>query len=183
MLMFIESEFEDNAYTIQGTQLHEKVDEAESILEKGSRVERALPLWSDNLGLIGKSDLVEFRTDGHVVPIEYKRGIKRIQKPDDLQLCAQAISLMEMLSISIEFGYIFYFQSKRRREVKINSQLIREVETVVNSIRRIYESNIIPEPSDDGRCCDCSLATICRPNLVPNSKKILYNSLFKEWGG
>ncbi|HOU08957.1 MAG TPA: CRISPR-associated protein Cas4 [Caldisericia bacterium] len=179
MLMFVESEFEDNIYTIQGTQLHERVDEAESILEKGSRVERALPLWSDRLGLVGKSDLVEFRTDETICPIEYKRGTKRNQKPDDLQLCAQAICLMEMLGKEIQFGFIFYCHSKRRREVKITNQLILETGSVCARIRETYNSNIIPEPVNDGRCDGCSLARICQPGLIAHSKNISSGDIFR----
>ncbi len=58
-------------------------------------MERALPLWSKRLGLIGKADVVEF----HGVtpfPVEYKHGSKREREHDDLQLCAQAICLEEM---------------------------------------------------------------------------------------
>jgi CRISPR-associated exonuclease Cas4 len=36
-------------------------------------VERALPLFSDSLGLVGKADVVEFLPDGTPYPVEYKR--------------------------------------------------------------------------------------------------------------
>ena len=43
-------------------------------LRRGLRIERALPLWSDALGLIGKADVVEFEVDGTPYPVEYKHG-------------------------------------------------------------------------------------------------------------
>lgn len=40
----------------------------------GLRVERALPLFCDRLGLVGKADVVEFLCDGTPCPVEYKHG-------------------------------------------------------------------------------------------------------------
>ncbi|MEI2746231.1 MAG: hypothetical protein V9G22_12720 [Ottowia sp.] len=67
---------------------------------KGVRVERALPLWHDELGLIGKSDVVEFLPDGAPYPVEYKHGSRHkaadIAACDDLQLAGQALCLETM---------------------------------------------------------------------------------------
>ena len=56
---------------------------------------RSIPLWSERYGLRGKADVVELRADGPY-PVEHKVGRRRGIHAD-LQLCAQALCLEEML--------------------------------------------------------------------------------------
>ncbi|MDW8324706.1 MAG: Dna2/Cas4 domain-containing protein, partial [Burkholderiales bacterium] len=94
----MEGEFEDNVHTVRGQAEHERVDQLTWETGKsGARVEYALPVWSDRLGLIGRCDVVEFRVDGSVYPVEFKHGPRRKWLNDDLQLAAQALCLEEML--------------------------------------------------------------------------------------
>ena len=61
---------------MRGRLLHENVDRAHYETREGVRVEYAMPLWSDRLGLIGKGDAVEFH--GAVpYPVEHKQGRRR----------------------------------------------------------------------------------------------------------
>src|SRR3989337_2737475 len=99
-LIHIEHMFEENVYTMRGHALHERTDAPEeSRQENDVRVERALPLWSIRLGLIGKADIVEFH-GLTPFPVEYKSGRLRQYENDDLQLCAQALCLEEMIGRS-----------------------------------------------------------------------------------
>jgi CRISPR-associated exonuclease Cas4 len=50
-------------------------------------------------------------------PVEYKRGKKRKWDNDDVQLCAQALCLEEMLGVAVPRGAIFHIKTKRRRVV------------------------------------------------------------------
>ncbi|MDP2953203.1 MAG: Dna2/Cas4 domain-containing protein, partial [Chloroflexota bacterium] len=59
-LIHREQTFDENLYTLRGEAAHERVDEGPTITEEGLRIERALPLWSARLGLVGKADVVEF---------------------------------------------------------------------------------------------------------------------------
>ena len=72
-LIHVEQAFADNAHTARGQAVHRLVDTPGYEIKAGIKVERALPLWSDRLGLIGKADLVEFHADGTVFPVEYCR--------------------------------------------------------------------------------------------------------------
>ena len=55
-LIHQEGKFTDNIHTARGNAEHERVDRvAHETLRSGARVEYALPVWSDRLGLIGKS--------------------------------------------------------------------------------------------------------------------------------
>src|SRR3989304_8755117 len=70
-LIHVEQTFDENLYTLRGRAAHERVDEPESDIQEGVRIERALPLWSKRMGLIGKADVVEFHDD-IPYPVEYK---------------------------------------------------------------------------------------------------------------
>ena len=64
----------DNVYTLRGTRYHECVDSSETTIDSDVRSFRSVPLWSDDLGLVGRADAVEIHPDGTAVPIEYKLG-------------------------------------------------------------------------------------------------------------
>ena len=96
-LIHAEQVYDENVFTLRGNRMHERADEHSTRIENGVRMERALPLWSDNLGLVGKADIVEFEGDGTVRPVEYKPGARPVTIHDDIQVCAQALCLEEML--------------------------------------------------------------------------------------
>jgi CRISPR-associated exonuclease Cas4 len=164
-LIHVEQTFDENLYTLRGRAVHERVDEPVAEFQEGVRVERALPLWSKRLGLIGKADVVEF----HGVtpfPVEYKHGSKREREHDDLQLCAQAICLEEMTGKAVTTGAIFYHSSRRRREVEFSERLRSEVEAATHEIRKMLSEKTIPPPVNDSRCRHCSLKESCMPAVV-----------------
>jgi CRISPR-associated exonuclease Cas4 len=165
-LIHLEQAFADNIHTARGQAVHHLVDEPGYEMKAGVRVERALPLWSDRLGLIGKADLVEFHPDGSVFPVEFKHGRKRQKIHDDIQLAAQAMCLEDMLSRPVPMGAIYHASSRRRREVSITPDLRRLVEATTQAIRGMLASGILPLPVNDERCRECSLKDICQPEAV-----------------
>ncbi|MES1192181.1 MAG: CRISPR-associated protein Cas4 [Steroidobacter sp.] len=166
-LIYLESEFSDNVHTSRGNAEHERVDRvSHSTSKDGARVEYALPIWSERLGLIGKCDVVEFWPDGTVYPVEYKHGSKKQRDNDDLQLVAQALCLSEMLGKQVIRGAIFHAASKRRREIEITQQLTDRVATTIAEIRLMLSQENLPPPVNDKRCPQCSLQDICQPRSV-----------------
>jgi CRISPR-associated exonuclease Cas4 len=114
-LIHVEQAFDENVFTMRGNAAHERVDDPGFETFEGVRAERALPVWSERLGLIGKCDVVEFHPDGHIFPVEYKHGKKREKIHDDLQLGAQAMCLEEMTGKTITHGAIYHHGSGRAR--------------------------------------------------------------------
>jgi CRISPR-associated exonuclease Cas4 len=166
-LIYLEGEFVDNIHTARGNSEHERVDRTAHVTAKsGARVEYALPVWSDRIGLIGKCDVVELWPDGSVYPVEYKHGPKRVWMNDDLQLAAQALCLAEMFSRPVERGAIYHASSRRRREVAITPELVQLVEETTAAIRAMLAAGVLPPPVNDGRCRECSLKDICQPEAV-----------------
>ncbi len=163
-LIHMEGEFTDNIHTARGNAEHARVDRvAYQTKQSGARVEYALPVWSDRIGLIGKCDVVEFWPDGTVYPVEYKHGARRKWLNDDLQLAAQALCLEEMLGRSVTRGAIYHASSRRRREVEITPALRALVVETAAAIRAMLASGRLPPPVNDARCRECSLIEICQP--------------------
>jgi len=165
-LIHLEQVFEENVHTMRGNAAHERVDEPGYETFEGVREERALPVWSDTLGLIGKCDVVEFHPDGHIYPVEYKHGKKREKSHDDIQLAAQAMCLEEMTDKVITHGAIYHHGSRRRREVLITPELREIVKATVSAIRSMLDSGKLPPPANDARCKECSLKEICQPEAL-----------------
>ena len=165
-LIHLEQQFADNIHTARGQAVHRLVDTPGYEVRKGVRIERALPLWSDRLGLVGKADLVEFHPDGAVFPVEFKHGRKRGRLADDLQLAAQAMCLEDMLGRLVPKGAIFYASSHRRREVAITPMLRATVVETAAAIRIMLASGVLPSPVFDARCRECSLREICQPEAL-----------------
>lgn len=170
-LIHLEQAFDENVHTMRGNAAHERVDDPGFASFEGVRSERALPVWSDRLGLVGKCDVVEFHPDGHIYPVEYKHGRKKLQVHDDLQLGAQAMCLEEMFGKTISKGAIYHHTSRRRREVAITPELRSQVEETLAAIRTMLASGKLPPPVNDQRCKECSLIDICQPQAMAETKK------------
>lgn len=180
-LIHLEQQFADNVHTARGQAVHALVDTPGYEVRNGVRVERALPLWSDRLGLIGKADLVEFHPDGGVLPVEFKHGRKRGRVADDLQLAAQAMCLEEMLGRAVPLGAIYHASSHRRREVEISQELRTLVEQTTVIIRTMLSSDTLPPPVCDAHCHDCSLHALCQPEAQANAARgrLLFAAMFE----
>lgn len=166
-LIYQEGEFENNLHTARGNAEHARVDRIDHAVSRdGARVEHALPVWNDRLGLIGKCDVVEFWPDGTIYPVEYKHGPKRKWLNDDLQLAGQALCLEEMLGRPVTRGAIYHASSRRRREVEITADLRRRVAEVATEIRSMIDCGSLPPPLNDARCRECSLKSRCQPELL-----------------
>lgn len=171
-LIHLEQAFADNIHTARGQAVHHLVDTPGYEIKSGVRVERALPLWSDRLNLIGKADLVEFHPDGCIYPVEFKHGAKRQKQHDDIQLAAQAMCLEDMLDRPVSHGAIFHASSHRRREVAITPALRELVVATANAIHAMLASGTLPPPVNDARCKECSLKEICQPEALAERARL-----------
>jgi CRISPR-associated exonuclease Cas4 len=168
-LIHLEGQWLENRFTAEGRVLHERPDTGRGEERKGVRIARGLPLRSLRLGLVGRADVVEFHRLGEgrqrVVPIEYKRGRPKAGHCDEVQLCAQALCLEEMLDLEVPVGALFYGKRRRRTEVRFDAELRARTEAAVRRLRQILESRETPPPVADERCKSCSLRPVCLPSL------------------
>jgi CRISPR-associated exonuclease Cas4 len=165
-LIHVEGIFEDNHHTLRGDIVHEHADLAGYEVVKGVTLLRALPVFSERLGLSGKCDIVEQRADGSLLPVEFKLGKRRQWENDDAQLCAQALCLEEMFGVSIPRGAIFHAQSKRRREVEFTPELRTLTEEAIKQLHRLLALEQVPPAEFKPACEECSLFKICLPRVT-----------------
>lgn len=181
-LKFIEGLRGTNVHTVIGDLAHEHVDFPGYEQRAGWKLLRALPLFSDKLGLSGKADLVEVRcASGEsempdfksgiqpivaARPVEYKKGPKRRFDNDEAQLCAQALCLEEMFGIPVPSGAIYHAQSERRTEVVFDDPLRERTLAAISNLRSLISNSQIPPAELKPQCKGCSLHEICLPELA-----------------
>ncbi len=182
-LIHVEQTFEENVYTVRGQLAHQRVDGGEQENRPGIRVLRGLPLWSEQLGLRGKADVVEFAAEKPPFPVEYKVGRRRPPHAD-LQLCAQALCLEEMLNTDVPSGAIYSHAERRRYQVRITDDLRQRTIEIVGQIREQLQQQLLPPAVDDARCPPCSLVHGCLPQVSahPARTRGLQGVLFRPLG-
>lgn len=167
-LIHLEQQWVENQLTAEGRQLHDRAHEQGEEWRDGVRISRGLAVRSLRLGLSGKVDVVEFRPRSGLpsqpFPIEYKHGRPKPDRCDEVQLCAQALCLEEMLGVEVPRGAIFYGQPRRRMEVVFDAALRSETEALSGRLQSLYASGKTPPASYSPNKCDrCSLLGICLP--------------------
>lgn len=170
-LIHLEQAFDDNLHTQRGQAVHAQVDNPGVEERKGLRIERALPLWCEALGLIGKADVVEFEPAGEPYPVEYKHGSRHkaadIAACDDVQLAAQALCLEEMTGRPVSAGALYYASSRRRRVVAITQSLRTQVAEIAAAVHAMFATGVLPPPTVYvRRCKGCSLRERCQPEAL-----------------
>ena len=169
-LIHCDGVWSDNEHTVRGSRAHRRVDSGRHRRERGRQVLRAIPLWSEALGLSGRSDVVEVEANS-VRPVEYKSGVRH-GKAADLQLCAQALCLEEMLDVDVPYGHIWYGGPRRRDRVDFGSTLRREVQEIIHEIRMQILTATLPKAPNDHRCEECQLRHHCLPDLVNARRRV-----------
>lgn len=166
-----------NEHTNRGDIVHEHADFAGYEVAKGVTLLRALPVWSERLGLNGKCDIVEACPAGSnstpdlrhlkfLRPVEFKLGKRKAWANDDAQLCAQALCLEEMFGISISHGAVFHADSKRRREVEFTPELRASTEETAAQLHQLLATSHVPPAVFKPACEECSLYQICLPKAT-----------------
>jgi CRISPR-associated exonuclease Cas4 len=180
-LIHVEGLWAENRLTVEGAHLHRKVHDGPDEARGDVRTVRGMPLRSLRLGLVGQADAVEFhrrkgsadeppgvRLDGAPgewipFPVEYKRGRPKRDRSDELQLCAQALCLEEMLSVPISRGALFYGETRRRRDVELDAGLRAETEDAAARVHRLLAGGVTPRALREPKCESCSLLHLCLP--------------------
>ncbi len=171
-LIHLEQLWKENFHTASGRADHEKVHSGLIESRKVMRIERDLKIASSLLGLTGRTDAVEFYTDGRIIPIEYKHGEPKSDTCDEVQLCAQALCLEEMLHCTIAEGALFYFKIRRRIPIQFTDELRQETISLAHQFHRLIESGITPAAQYSSRCESCSLTIECFPSSAGRRKSV-----------
>lgn len=189
-LEWVQAEWADNRYTVEGTAVHKRVDKKAQVLKvsdaiaprnfpddatpsEGSDQDRpytARSVWlsSETLGITSKVDVVE--VDGKkVVPVEYKRGKEPPQGPylpERAQVAAQVL-LLRQHGYECEGGEIYFAAERRRVPVHVDADLESTVLEAVARVRELSSAGTCPPPLEDSpKCRGCSLSELCLPDEI-----------------
>lgn len=177
-LIHIEGVFADNERTVSGNLGHEVVDEEDGIEDHGLHKETSLRVYSDNLGLVGIADIVEFPASGSPFPIDYKNGRISSWTNHEAQLCAIALCLEEMLSCRIETGAIYHISSRKRHIVHFTEKLRGITIIAVEEIREVFINKRLPAVTSNRKLChNCSLKELCLPDACHLNKFNLFKAV------
>lgn len=191
-LIHLEGIWDDNRLTVEGTILHEKAHEAGLESRIGVRISRGVMLRTLRLGLTGKADVVEFHqaktgsenpglhrgtmdasvslngTGGTWVPfpVEYKRGRPKTNRCDEVQLCAQALCIEEMMNVQVPRGALYYHTPRRRKDVELDSDLRSLTEETAARLHALFARRETPAALYESKCENCSLRELCLPETL-----------------
>ena len=185
-LIHVDGAWSENYLTASGRQLHERVDRIGGETRRDVHLATALRLISTRLGIMGVADMVEFHLaasefeDGVRVaaplagrsgcwkpfPVEYKRGRPKPHRADEVQLCAQALCLEEMLGVSIPEGALFYGETRKRTSVAFDRELRALTEETVIAVRKLLTEEALPPAVVSKGCLACSLSETCQPKTA-----------------
>ena len=169
--------------TTAGGLMHKKAHDDASFEKRGDLlIIRGMRISSRNLGLSGQCDVVEFHQDENgvslfgydgkwkPVPVEYKRGTPKENNADELQLCAQAMCLEEMLQVYVQDGYLYYGENRRRSHVDFTDSLREEVRNAAKEMHELFQRGYTPNVKPTKKCKACSLENLCLPKLQKTVK-------------
>ena len=166
----------ENYLTAKGDLFHSRVDSYPNEKRRGFRTEFSMPIYSSELGITGKTDIVEIRYRNkeirEICPVEYKSGKPKHSTADEAQLCAQILCLEEMMGINIEIGYLYYGKTKRRIPIEISRSLREEVIHTAHRIHQVLQEEQLPPPIKKPHCQTCSLKEECQPDVSSKPKVV-----------
>ena len=177
-LMWTQKEWVESSDTVEGKDIHKRVDKKEQILpaicgDSSTDLKakyKSVTLSSTKLGIIAKMDVVETR-NGTATPVDYKRGKRphveySAYLPERIQVCAQGM-LLEEQGFKVECGYIYFAGSRERVEVKFDGTLRAETESAIGDLRMCVMQGLLPPPlRDSPKCPRCALVTVCLPDEI-----------------
>ena len=171
-LIHVEHQWAESARTVEGKQLHERVNDPYFTESRGAvKTIRSVPLLSRRLGLFGFADVIEYYGLSEVdhldemTIVEYKRGMPKQDDRDEVQICAQAMCLEEMLGIHLNGGYFFYGETRHRHKVLYSRELRKRVVLLSEKMHELFAKGATPPPVKGRKCCNCSMKDLCLPIL------------------
>lgn len=182
-LIHIENQWAENFRTVDGSLMHENAHDQGFRESRGDvLIVRGLAVHSAQLGVSGQCDVVEFHRDPDGIslrnweglwrsyPVEYKRGRPKEGQADELQLCAQAMCLEEMLCCPVPEGALYYGETRRRLTVQLTQDLRGQVRDSLAEMHDLYRKSYTPKVKPTKACNACSLKDLCVPKLLRNKK-------------
>lgn len=184
-LMQVQGLFEESEDTLEGKFQHQRRERTTSKSkfkqpeEIWDSAPQSLQLGSEELGIIGKLDAIQYE-DNLWVPIEWKHSSSPSDNKsfnweghelsgeawpnDQIQICAQGL-LLRANGFNCEYGYLYYRGNKKKIKIELTDILIQATNICIQKAMSLQKSEDIPKPLlDSNKCFRCSLNYICLPD-------------------
>ena len=123
-----------------------------------------LRIDSEELKLKGIIDQVHVYDDDYV-PFELKTG----RTPTDgvwpshrIQIAAYSLLLQEKFKKPVKEGFVYYLDTKSRRQIVMNPFIKEEVKQIVNEVISLLENKNLPDfCNNENKCRKCGLKQTC----------------------
>lgn len=155
----------DSAQIESGLHAHARVDSAVS----GAVISRSVEISHEELGLVGKCDVVESGGSGPGTAIvEYKatpvRRVPEVTRANTVQLALQRLCL-ESVGTPVDDQRVYFTNHHQSVQVPLAAEDFDEAREWVARTREIITADDAPKPLiDDPRCRFCSHVSVCLPD-------------------
>lgn len=178
-LLYQEGMWAENAFTVQGDLLHERVHREKLLVKSGAGLSfGGVSLYSEKLGIYGKADLIELVRDRDGVSIaelpgkylvrliEYKPTAPKgeVHTADRLQVYAQFRCAQELFGERVE-AYFYFADTRRRVALSFGNEDEAVLLRVLEEIRSAQQDGEIPPIRIQKGCSGCSMADRCMPRV------------------
>ncbi len=192
-LIHVECVWDENVLTYEGHRLHERVHDGELKESRGDTYySRGVAVCSDILRVQGVIDLIEFTNNKRGIYIEekgdfyfpriveYKKGVPKEGLEDKLQLVTLAMAFEEMKGIKLDYGYLFYFGTKKREKVVFSEELRQAAVKAISEMHYFFDNRITPLPEKKPACKSCSLEAVCSYRFSKKDAKKYISNILEE---
>lgn len=161
-LIHHQKEWEENLDTAKGNSLHLKTHTPHET-KRGTNIQsQGVNLIHPELGISCQPDRIDW-DNGIPSPFEAKKGKKKKDNSDTVQLCCAALCLEYLLDIKVNKGRIYYWGEKKSYAVVFDTDLRKETIETIEKVRTILTETLIPTGHLKKGCARCSLKYICLP--------------------
>lgn len=169
-MLYLEDAWQDNAFTVNAQIVHRRVDGG-GLLNSvaGNKTYGDVTVFNDELGIYGKVDCLELRTEkGRACAdiIEYKPTMPKTapSAADRLQVYAQYVCVKSMFDGDVR-AFVYYADKRRRVRLSFDKQDDELLRSITRQVIELSEKGIVPKPEKSDKCNGCSLYDRCMPRL------------------
>ena len=176
-LLYIGNSWQDNVFTVNAEIIHRRVDSGTDKVVGAKRIYSDVAVYDDRIGIYGKVDCIEIRSDGDcksVDVVEYKPTMPKsgnISPAEKLQVFAQYLCAKNNFGGNVR-AFVYYADVRRRVKLSFGEEDASILNAVVTNIRRAIETGVVPPAEKSDKCRGCSLSESCMPGIeITNVKK------------
>lgn len=161
----VNGEVTDTSQMQHGHSSHHRVDDPAT---SRSQQRRSVQVKSDELGIIGRCDVVEPVDNDSMRVVEYKstpvRKTPQVTEANRIQLALQGICLKESGENITEYA-VYFTDHNKKMPVELTEKDFNLARSFVDRTRSIIEGTIAPGPLEDSpKCSWCSHVSVCLPD-------------------